>query len=391
MIRRALIAFLLCLLSISNGHAAEDNTLSGRIRDVEVAKKFNEITALSISPLLIGGAINGYEYWTTSPAERPRLPWTAQPWFWGTLLAIGFLFTFNGTIGGLITPIKKSMDAVEMLESKITPFYAAPMVIPLGIEMIQNLEHAGISLSPISNATAAGIIATTASPDPLTMILGTFVGLTILSVLWLSNQAIHTIVLLCPISAIGALLRVVQLLFLGFFLAVAKLSPFLGACIAVMLIIISAYLAGWSFRLGLFGTVFAWDLLWFRKNHPADAAVLAFSASGLPLPVRTMGRLHRRDGKIELVYRPWLIRPARRIEIPEHGRILTHGLVYLQIHRIAIRGETPLIILPPRYRGSETDLARFTRCGICKPSMLKGGLKATLAWLRSICTNSTKI
>jgi hypothetical protein len=157
-----------------------------------------------------------------------------------------------------------------------------------------------------------------------------------------------------------------------------------------VLIVASAVLAGWSFRLSLFGTVFAWDLLLHRTREPVGAAILAFSGAGMALPARTMGYLERRGEKLELVYRPWLILPRRRVPVPDHGRTLTHGYLFSQIHRVNPRLEVTLLTLPPRYRGSEQDIARFAACETSRASFLKGGIRATIAWLRAFGSSARK-
>jgi hypothetical protein len=379
-IRSLLLA--LCMLSLS-AQAGPDVSQDARKHDASVAAQLSELTTLSINPVLVGGYRNASAYYRASPQERLALPWTAQPWFWGTLLFIGIIFLVNNLIGDLFGPVvKKFMSATEVLEGKLLPLYATPMVIPVGIDLIRSLERSGVSVIPAANA--ATTIAGTSASDPLTLAFGAVVGLLVFGVIWLSNQAFHTLVLLCPIPVIDSLLRLVQLLFLGFFLGIAAISPVLGAGISVLLILVCAWIAGWSFRLSLFGTVFAWDLLWVRKNHPAEEAVLAFSAAGINLPARTMGRLHVHEGKLELVYRPWLVLPAKRVAIPERGRILTHGILYTQVHRIAVKGEITILTIPPRYRGSEVTLARFIGCGLSRPSPLKSGMAGAVSWIRSL-------
>ena len=43
-------------------------------------------------------------------------------------------------------------------------------------------------------------------------------------------------------------------------MATSLLNPYLGAVWALLIIAVSWLIAGWSLRLTVFGTVFAWDL-----------------------------------------------------------------------------------------------------------------------------------
>ncbi len=381
------LSLLLSLACMAPALAQVEVTAEARKRDHEVAASLSELTTLAVNPVLVGGYRSVRSYYNTPPEQRHTLPWTAQPWFWASLLTIGFIFTVNGLIGW--GPAKKFLHATEVLEQKAMLLYASPLIIPVGIELIQAMGIAGLSLSPISSAHAAtGVV--TSGIDPVTGLLGAFVGMTVFGLIWLTNQAINTLVLLSPIGLIDSLARFIQLGLLGLFLGISALSPVLGACISVVLIVACAMLAGWSFRLSLFGTVFAWDLLLHRTREPVGAAVLAFSGAGMALPARTLGYLERRGDKLDLVYRPWMIFPRRRVPVPEHGRTLTHGYVFSQIHRVNPRLEVALLTLPPRYRGSEEDIARFAACEATRASFLKGGIRATIAWLRAFGSSARK-
>ncbi|MES2899483.1 MAG: hypothetical protein V4723_07115 [Pseudomonadota bacterium] len=386
MLNRVLI-LLFCLACAAPVWPQAEIAPEARQRDHEVAASLSELTTLAVNPVLVGGYRSVRSYYNTAPEQRHTLPWTAQPWFWGTLLTIGFIFTVNGLIGW--GPLKKFLHATEVLEQKAMLIYASPLVIPVGIELIRAMGLAGISVSPLSSAHAAtGMVV--GSTDPVTNILGGLVGMTVFGLMWLTNQAINTLVLLSPVGLIDSAARFVQLGLLGMFLGIAALSPVLGAVISVILIIVSALIVGWSFRLTLFGTVFAWDLLGHRTRAPADASVLAFSGAGMPLPARTMGQLRRRDGRLEMVYRPWLILPRRRVSVPEHGRILTHGYIFSQIHSVSPRRDVALFTLPPRYRGSEEAVAAFTGCESSRASLLKGGVLATIKWLRAFGSSDAR-
>lgn len=378
MIKTWLSLIVLCWSLLVPAWAEEPVTV---LPGVEAAAKLSELTGIAINPLVVGGGIGAWHYWRTPEVERAKLHWTAQPWFWGPLLSLGLLFLVNGTLGRVVPPTAKFMDAVETLEGKLAPLYASAMVIPVGIQLVQALERSGATLSPISRALAAN-----GPPvvDPLDGFLGGGLGLLVFGVIWLTNQAIHAIVLICPFGLVSAWLRLLQLTVLGLLVLAAAIHPMLGAAFALVLIIGCALIAGWSFRLSVFGCVLAWDLCFFRSGQALGDAVLVFAGRGMNVAVRTLGWLERSSGRLELVYRPWLILPRRRVPLPDSGKVLTQGVFFSQIHQLTPRGEVPLLLVPPRYRGSEAALAKFAGCEAVRESPLRRGVSAVRSWLRSM-------
>lgn len=374
------LLLLLFLMGVLISTPASDVRIAAPAGDGDVAVKLSMLTSLSISPILVGGVRSAMLYRNATEAQRRQLPWNASPWYWGPLLALGLFFFLNSVAATFLPLHGKIVEASRNIEGKLSLIYASPLFLAAGTELFGSLERAGIGLSPISNAAAAGVIV---SPAPVDAVFGGLLGFIVFGVIWLSNQAVHAIVLLSPSTLLGMLVRVLQLLLLGGLLLATAVSPMLGAALSLLLIAASAWLAGWSFRLSVFGTVFAWDLLTLRREQPVGDSVLAFSSAALPLPARTLGRLTSRGGQLALAYRPWLIGPGRVMPLPAGVRILSHGVFYTQLLRVGARGEKSMLALPPRYRGSEEALAAFVAC-TARPSPLKGGLNSALAWLRSL-------
>ena len=81
------------------------------------------------------------------------------------------------------------------------------------------------------------------------------------------------------------------------------------------MIIVSYFVAGWAFRLTVFGSVFCWDFLTLRRHRfvPAENDNRMFAGPQLTgVPVRSYGRLQQRtEGGLEFVYRPWLVLKPR--------------------------------------------------------------------------------
>ncbi|MDQ2822379.1 MAG: hypothetical protein M3Y65_18705 [Pseudomonadota bacterium] len=348
--------------------------------DSEAATKLTALTSLSISPMLVGGGRSAFIYLHASDIERQHLPWNASPWYWGPLLAIGFSFFLAHIIGTSVPFLGKTVEAARNLESKFSLIYASPLFLAAGTELLGTIERAGISILPVSSAIAASTSVTNA---PTGAFFGGFLGLSIFGVIWLSNQAMHAIVLLSPSALLGTILRLAHFLVLGILFVAAVISPLLGATLALLIIFISITIAGWSMRLCVFGTVFAWDLLRFIRKQPVTKSLLAFSSSALTLPRRTLGRLISTKDGLAFVYRPWLIGPSRVAAISGAERILRYGVFYSDIAQLDNRRKLTILILPPRYRGSEVAVALFVGCK-ATPSPLKGGMRAALTWVKEI-------
>ena len=173
-------------------------------------------------------------------------------------------------------------------------------------------------------------------------------------------------------------------------------SPFNGLLVPILALIFLPYtllaycLAGWSFRLMVFGHVYAWDLLTLRRLRfsPAPNGNWAFTAAEIDgVPIRTYGKLMRSEqGELSLVFRPWLVLPQRSLPLPKEGLVVGRGLIYPEILRLEpAAGETrSWLILPPRYRTHEEVLAGVYRFAEVRDVGLLRGLKAGWAWLKRL-------
>src|SRR5581483_11199001 len=92
---------------------------------------------------------------------------------------------------------------------------------------------------------------------------------------------------------------------LAVLLIAIAINPWLGAAVSVVYALLALLIAGWSFRLMIFGAVFTGDFMtmrWRREKVRSDQ-VAVFSDSGLDgVPVRTWGRVSP-DGAGGVVFR----------------------------------------------------------------------------------------
>jgi hypothetical protein len=143
-------------------------------------------------------------------------------------------------------------------------------------------------------------------------------------------------------------------------------------------------MAGWAFRLMVFGSIFSWDFFTVRRRRftlLADGNKLFTGREIADTPLRTYGRLHQdADGRLLFKFRPWLVMPERTIEVPREGLVVGKGVFYSEVLGFEKEADknTTLLLLPPRYLGHEEMFARTYRIsGTCDV-----GLRRAWSWLR---------
>lgn len=345
-------------------------TRSDKSPGAPFAGAISTVTGIAISPLLGTGAYGAYQ-WTTAKdaAARAALPWYAQMTFWLPALLIVGACAAKDAFGAVIPPgWKKPLDVLETVENKATGLVAAGAVIPLTMMSLSKMVVG-------SDATAAtGLV-----PSGLAMLsLGTFdvswllsvltipFGIAVFAIVWLASHAINVLILLSPWGAIDAVLKSGRTALLGLVTITATINPWIGAALSLVVILIAYLVAGWAFRLTVFGSVFCWDFLTLRRLrfHPRENGNRMFAGSDLPeVPVRTYGRLEMNPtGEYQFVYRPWLCLPVRSALVPAERNHLSigRGLFFSSVTRM--EGDT-IFLLPPRYRGHEEEIARFYQLG----------------------------
>ena len=242
----------------------------------EIARTVAVTTGVPISPLLGVSGLGAWRWYQTPEAERGALPWYARPGFWGTGLFLVFLFAANTTIGGLVPGLKKPMDFVEEHENKLSALLASPVVL---LEVKRLLSFAAPSLFAGRPADAAGLpgvafLAGAPLEGWLQPVVG--LGLAILYaacffVVFLAFHSIQVLIALSPSMLLDMVLRIVRLSALGLLGLSSWIHPYLGAAFGFMILAVALLIAGWSFRLTVYGSLFSWEFL-TGKDGTADPA-----------------------------------------------------------------------------------------------------------------------
>ncbi len=353
---------------------------------VEAAQALSTLTGVAISPLLGVGVVGAVKYFRTPEAQRGRLAWFAQPWFWGpALLLVGLVFLKDALGPGLPTVVKKPLDVLELFENKISALLAMGLFVPV----VASIFH---SVGDQSQVSAMGLAAIDFASLYNLLILP--VALAAFVVVFLASHAINVLILISPFATVDAALKSFRLFLLSTVTVSALVNPYVGAVWSLALIFISYFIAGWSLRMSVFGSVFAWDwvtLAW-KRRRPESGSNWVFTARKIEkAPVRTYGRVTRDEqGRLVMHYRPWLILPPRSVVLPAGDYFVGRGLFYPEVHRVDGGESRAQLILPPRFRTHEEEFSRIYALGSVRDIGLRRGLKSLWRWLKSVVSFSPK-
>jgi hypothetical protein len=331
-----------------------------------LAGAISTVTGIAISPLLGTSAYGAYlNVMAKDEAARAKLPWFAQWSFCLPALLIVGLCACKDSLGAVLPPgFKKPLDVLETIENKASGLVAAGAVIPLTMNTLSKLVVGGKA------ATAGAVLA----PHGLAMIpfasldlswllniLTVPFGVAMFAIVWMASHAINVLILLSPWGAIDAALKGMRTALLGLLTLTATINPWVGAALSIGVIIVAYFVAGWAFRLTVFGSVFCWDFFTLRRLRfsPRENDNRVFAGANLAgVPPRTYGRLVlRAEGALEFYYRPWLVLPERSAVVPVEKVQLAVGKG-LFFSSISAAATGTLFLLPPRYHGHEEVVAR---------------------------------
>lgn len=311
------------------------------------------ITGLAISPLLVLVLLGWVDFVRAGGFDAATLPLHANPWLLvPCTLVLAAALAKKCVSPAIPLPIRKTLDAGEYLEAKLSALVAAGVLLPSIIATM-----AAATGDPSGGAAqAAGVAASWA-----TYLWLVPAALIVFLAVWITFHAIDGLVLLSPFAIIDTLLvslRATVLVVLGLaFLA----SPLLALVLCAPIIVLSLLFAGWCVRLDLFAMCLALDILLARGDRadPARGPVRAFlAARGHGAPIRTMGHAEPCDGGMRFTYRPFFILPRRTLVIEAERGALVRGAVWSTMRDDA--RSRRLVHLPPRYnQHADRIAARF--------------------------------
>ena len=362
----------------------------------EIARTITLTTGVPISPLLGVSALGAWRWWRTPEIARAALPWYARPWFWGPGIFLVFLFAANTTIGAAVPGLKKPMDFVEEHENKVSALIASPIVLLevrrlLGMGFPAFAEPAVASTSAFAGSGLALLVPALPLDAVAKVVLDLGLGILYLAcffVIFIAFHAIQVMIALSPSALLDMLLRGFRVSVLGFLGLSSWIHPYLGATLGFAILFISWLIAGWSFRLTVYGSVLSWEFLAGRDGSadPASAPLAAFAQRGLKgVKPRSYGRLIWNGADPWIFrYRPWLILPRRSVPLPAGEMAVLKGAISpLLVRHGALRAQT-LVRFPPRFRTREAELAAKLGAREVLEGRIVRGFRAAWQWLKEM-------
>ena len=355
--------------------AAADN-LPGK----EIAQHISLLTGVALSPLMGVSGVGAWEYFKAkTPEQKAKLAWYANPLFFVPALLLVIICFVKDTAGAALpTAVKKPFDIAETVENKISGLVATGAFVPIAAAIFHSKTGGdGAALSGLSLAAI----------DLSWFYNGLMVPISMAAffVVFLASNAINVLIILSPFTMVDAALKGFRLAILGTVTVSALANPWIGAAWALILILFSYLIAGWSFRLSHFGLVFTWDFFTFRSSRftPNPTVNKLFLGRKITkVPARTYGKLSRDEkGSLVLKYRPWLVLPERTLVLPDGKYFVGKGAFFSEIQELQAESTQTTFLLPPRYRGQEEELARIY--GLTGVSDI--GLRAAMNWIKEAC------
>jgi hypothetical protein len=383
--KRSLWLVVLCgaLCSTLAAGSVTTGGKSSQAPGVEMAQALSTITGVAISPLLGVSAVGAWRYFHTPQAQRASVPWYAQPWFWGTGFFIVLLAFVKDAFGAVLPPgWKRPFDIAELIENKLSAVVAAGAFVPIFASLFEATDSsflAGAGFAAMDSSTISSLVI---MPFAIAVFL----------VVFLASHAINILIILSPWGAIDAILKAARTFLLSLLTVVSMINPWVGALFSIAVIILAWFIAGWSFRLSVFGTIFSWDLLTLRRARcePKGTEHRAFTAGKIErTPARTCGRLIKTSGgEFQFHYRPWLILPRKVLKLPNTNLAIGNGFLFPVLLRESEGKESPLINFPPRYCGHESGLAREYALPLRDVGVYRG-MKAAWRWIRELVSGKS--
>jgi hypothetical protein len=351
---------------------------------VALTQGITEITGVAISPLLGVSSVGAWRYWKTPAAGRTSLPWYAQPWAWGTGLALLALCFLKDSLGTAVPSLlKKPFDMIELFENKASALVASGAFVPLVAQEMAAHWQAQHALE-VPTASIAGLAFVGVNAAWLIVPAAVIAFLLV----WICSHAINVLIILSPFSTLDAVLKLMRTGLLASLGLVYLIAPWLAAALCLGIIAVAAWLAPSALRLAIFGARYAADILlpWRGRKRATPDQPHAFTLGRVAgLPPRTGGRMVLlEDGTMVFRYRRWCVLDERTIPLPDGMRHVEKGLLSpALVHRTGAE-ELKVLLFLPRYRGHEESMAGHLKLHGVREHSLARGFAALKEWVRGI-------
>jgi len=362
-----------------------------------IAREASIFIGTALSPIL-GLVTMGWIEFIAAKKQEIDVPWDASLWFVIPMTILWVLILLKETIGQLLVFIVKIFDGIDFFLHKIIVFVALASRLPRLLEVL--LGPGGMELSSIEGSTFAlpGFLALltpaasiSAAHAAASVALG-FVCLMIFLVVWLASSTVETACLISPVPLVATTLRIGRFLVIGGLALATVINPYLGAAYAFIVVLVSYFVSGWSFRLTIYGMIIGFDTLTMRHRRlelDLEETLRAFSTSRVKnVAGKSYGHLNATDDGLVFSYRPWLILARRDVVLTDDtsGWRVAKGSVNPLVVRPGKKegGFDEMFDLAPRYKSHEEAVAARLSFNSEIPDLTLGKkISGAWGWLKS--------
>lgn len=350
------------------------------------AEEIARLTGVAMTPLLGLTFVGALRWFRASESARARLPFHQQPWFFGTGLALIVVFF----LGHRVPVVDRAFKSLKTVENKLSGLLALPIVstglatvlAPATTSAVASLNHLLLPSAWAAGGSGGAGIVTDLGFD-----LAWLVSAAIAAAVWLAGHTINVLAMVSPAAPVDWLLKGSKSCVIGGLAAATTINPWLGLVVSLILIVVAVLIAGWSFRLMVFGWVFATDTVFFRSRwtSPSAQALWCFTTSSFTrVPPRTYGRIFRVEGQLRFDYRPWMALPRRSVELgPEASFVVERGLASPVLLQESVVGDSSDVLrFPPRFRPHAQRLSALLGGLRVRDAAVVRGLRAAIAWVQ---------
>ena len=194
-------------------------------RSADAAKAISMVTGVAISPLLGVGVVGAWEYFSAESGKRDHLPWYASPLFWIPALLIVLAIGVKDLAGTSLPPgVKKPIDAIEVVENKISGLVAAGAFVPLVASIFSHPAGDGgataMGLNDLASSWANGLGFAMIDPSSLWNLLAVPLALVAFGLVWLVSNAVNILILISPFGVVDAALKSARIFLMSLLTAV---------------------------------------------------------------------------------------------------------------------------------------------------------------------------
>jgi len=385
MTRTRVVPCLLALWLGCSGIVRAETQAGGEtlLPGVALSQGITEITGVAISPLLGVSTIGAWQYWRAPQAKRAGLPWYAQPWAWGTGLAVLGLCFLKDTLGTAVPGLlKKPLDMVELFENKLSALVASSAFVPLvAAEMARHIKAEQALKLPTA---VIGLDQMAVIDLSWLMIPAAVVSFLII---WVCSHTVNVLMILSPFSTLDAALKLARFAVLALVALAYVIAPWLGAALCLVIFAVALRYVPSALRLMIFGSGFASDILLRRKSEANLDSVKAFSTGRLVgVPARSSGSLIRNvEGYPIFRYRRGFVLGFTTTPLPQASCVIAKGLFAPSlVHTDGSGRDGELLLFLPRYKGREQELAKHFGFDGVRDHALASGMSAIKGWMRGL-------